>query len=519
MAWSVQDLAEITHLLITQLSDAIKASPRYVANHFQFEVSGLMPAVSRNDGTNVLSLYLLHVSRDPFWRNTPVQGQRAQLNTSQPLSLNLSYLLTSYADKSWHMEQYLMSVALSYFHANPINIINTPTLKAEFTVTVEADSIEEMSRLWQAITVPIRLSSMFRVAVIFLTPETPPPVPARTPVELSLSVSADLNAAPPVPEPPPELFELARQVAFDAAPGAVQATTLRGQAAIAAGDSVLVKGSGMDQANGAAVYLSPSGGGSEWPITSWRVYGTSASGSASDADSLVLRFPQAYGATPATGTALTNTPLPGTYNLTVGNAATAFRSNKLSISIAPIETGIGIAEPILTPNASGIYTLNASGLVAGVTSVAIGQISLTVAAAVAPGVATVNAATGVIQFELPASGFTAGGYAPVRVVTNGIEAPPGWWVAIPFPVLTPDGSGIYTITTNGLVAGSTVVMLSQTVLTIAAAVAPGVATVNAINGVIQFQLPATGFTSGTFVPVSVVVNAVNLPPGWWVQIP
>ncbi len=177
MAWNVQDLAQVTHLLISQLSAAIKASPRYVQNHFPFEVSGLMPAVSRTDGTNVLSLYLLHVGRDPYWRNTPVEGQRGQLNTSQPLSLNLSYLLTSYSEKNWHMEQYLMSVALSYFHANPIYKSGT----AEFSVTVEADSIEEMSRLWQAITVPIRLSAMFRVAIVFLAPELPPVDDMRTP--------------------------------------------------------------------------------------------------------------------------------------------------------------------------------------------------------------------------------------------------------------------------------------------------------------------------------------------------
>jgi hypothetical protein len=526
MAWSVQDLGEITHLLISQLRDAIKAaiqaSPSHMSIGSQIEVSGLMPAVSRNDGTPVLSLYLLHVARDPYWRNTPVQGQRAQLNASQPLSLNLSYLLTSYSEKHWHLEQYMMSVALAYFHANPINIINTPTLKAEFTVTVEADSIEEMSRLWQAITVPIRLSSMFRVAVVFLTPETPPQEQVRTPVEVSLSVSADLNAADPVPEPEPQLFELARQIAFSASPDATdtaQVSTQPGQAPIAAGDSVLILGSGMDQPNGAAVYLRPSGGGSEWPITNWRVFGTSASGAAGNADQLVLRFPQTYGALPASGVALIDTPPPGTYVLTVGNATAAFRSNALTLSIAPIETGIGPTAPLLAPNASGVYTLNAGGLIAGETQVWLNQIELTVATTVAPGVATVNAGTGVIEFELPASGFTAGGYAQVRLITNSIEAPPGWWVQIPWPLLTPDTSGVYTLTANGLVAGATSVLLNQTALTIATAVAPGSATVNAINGLVQFALPATGLTSGSYAQVGVVVNAVPLPPGWWVRVP
>jgi hypothetical protein len=431
MAWSVQDLAQVTHLLITQLSDAIKASPRYVANQFQFEVSGLMPAVSRTEGTNVLSLYLLHVGRDPYWRNTPVQGQRGQLNASQPLSLNLSYLLTSYSEKNWHMEQYLMSVALAYFHANPIYVSST----AEFTVTVEADSIEEMSRLWQAITVPIRLSAMFRVAIVFLTPESPPSEPVRTPVEVSLSVGADLNLPSPIPEPEPRLFEVAMQVAYRVAPNATdpsQVVTVLGQPAAAAGESIRVRGSGLDGVDAAVVYLSPSGGGSEWPVPPlWRALGTSASGTAGNADELVVRLAPTYAAVPASGTPLTATPMPGAYMLTVGNATTAFRSNALPVSIAPVVNGIGPAEPVLTPNASGVYTFTASGLIDGETSILLDQTALTLAAAVAPGVATVDAVSGSISFEIPTSGFISGSYVPVRVVVNAMEAPPGWWVLIP----------------------------------------------------------------------------------------
>ncbi len=430
MAWSVEDLAHVTYLLITQLTAAIKASPRYVANQFPFEVSGLMPAVTRNDGTNVLSLYLLHVSRDPYWRNTPVQGNRGQLNTSQPLSLNLSYLLTSYSEKNWHMEQYLMSVALEYFHANPIYISST----AEFTVTVEADSIEEMSRLWQAITVPIRLSAMFRVAIVFLTPETPPPPQVRTPVELSVSMGPDLNLPPPVPEPEPRLFEVEIQVVYRVPPNATdatQVTAIPGQPAVVAGQSVRVRGSGLDQADAAAVYFSPAAGGSEWPIpTTWRFFGQSASGTAGNADELFFRLPPAYAAAPASGTALTATPMPGAYKLTVGNATTAFRSNALPLSIAPEVDGIGPAAPLLTP-AAGVYTFIASGLVTGQTSVLLDQTALTIAAAVAPGSATVNVITGSISFELPATGLTSGSYVPVRVIVNSVEAPPGWWVQIP----------------------------------------------------------------------------------------
>ena len=444
MAWSFHDLGHVTHLLITNLSDAIKASPRYVQSAFPFEVSGLMPAVSRHDGTNSLSLYLLHVGRDPYWRNTPVQGKLGQLNTSQPLSLNLSYLLTSHSEKNWQMEQYLMSVALEYLHANPIYIGSG----AEFTVTVEADSIEEMSRLWQAITVPIRLSAMFRVAVVFLKPEKQPDPDQRTPVEVSLSVGADLNATPPVPEAEPRLFEIAIPVAYRVPPNATdpsQVVALPGQPAAVAGESVRVRGSGLDTADGAVAYLMPAGvppgSGQEWPIPgTWRIAGTpslvvSASGTASNADEMLLRLPASYGALPAWGTALSATPPPGKYMLAVGNApgaSPAVRSNALPVSVAPQMNGIGPSAPVL-PSSGGVYTFTASGLIAGHTSILLDQTALAIGGAADLGVAAMaeNAGLWTITFELPASGFTSGSYVPVRVLANSIEAPPGWWVLIP----------------------------------------------------------------------------------------
>jgi hypothetical protein len=78
-----------------------------------------------------------------------------------------------------------------------------------------------------------------------------------------------------------------------------------------------------------------------------------------------------------------------------------------------------------------VYSFSASGLIAGQTSVLVDQTALTVGGAVAPGVATVDAATGAIAFELPAAGLTSGSYVPVRVIVNAVEAPPGWWVKVP----------------------------------------------------------------------------------------
>ncbi|MGA8087123.1 MAG: Pvc16 family protein [Terracidiphilus sp.] len=448
MAWSVDDLSSITQLLIDKLNAAVLASPQYINQHFLYDVSGLMPAVSRGDGKTVLNLYLLHVSRDPYWRNTPVQGSIAQPNQSQPLSLSLSYLLTSFSENNWALEQILMSIAFEYFHANPIYKSNT----VEFTITIEADTIEEMSRLWQAIAVPIRLSSLFRVAVVFLAPPQAPPADARLPVEVNISVAPDLNMLAPVPLPEPQLFELAAQVEYRVPPSAAlgpeaaptflpsQAlpTAINSAPVVMGGQTLRVRGSGLNQPDAAVVYLSSTvipTLATEWPVNFTRTYGTSASGTAGDADELVLEMPIAYAGLPAAGTTVASTPLPVVMYLCVGNAATpGFRSNTLPIIFAPAVTGIGPGEPVLAADGAKVYTLSANGLVDGATAVLLETTNLTIAGAVAPGEATVDAATGTITFMLPAVvPWPPGAYVRVRVTSgpHNIEAPPGWWVKIP----------------------------------------------------------------------------------------
>jgi Pvc16 N-terminal domain len=449
MAWSVDDLSTITQLLLDKLNAAVLASPQYINQHFPYEVNGLMPAVARTDGTSVLSLYLLHVGRDPYWRNTPVQGSLAQPNQRQPLSLNLSYLLTSYSERNWALEQLLMSIAFEYFHANPV--YQTPTV--EFTVTVEADTIEEMSRLWQAITVPIRLSALFRVAVVFLAPAQPPFPDARPPVEVNLSVAADRNAPPPAPLPAPQLFDFAIETQYRVPPGSIfdpntapiftpsdsNPTAINTPPVVVGGQTVRVRGSGLDQLDAAAIYLtSGSGGGAtEWPLNLGatyftRLFGTSASGTAGDADELVFETPIAYAALPAAGTHLTATPLPAAFMLSVGNGTTLTRSNALPITFAPTVTNIGPGESVLAPDTSNVYRLTANGLIAGETAVLLETTALTIGAVPAAGVATVDAVTGTIAFMLPSpTGFASKTYARIRIIVNAIEAPPSWWVLIP----------------------------------------------------------------------------------------
>ena len=65
----------------------------------------------------------------------------------------------------------------------------------EFLVSIEADTIEEMSRLWQAFIVPMRLSALIRASVVFIAPASPMLLPAVPPSVANLAVSPNPSPA------------------------------------------------------------------------------------------------------------------------------------------------------------------------------------------------------------------------------------------------------------------------------------------------------------------------------------
>ena len=74
-----------------------------------------------------------------------------------------------------------MSGALKWFREHPIVRGTMPidNRSKEFTVTMELQTVDEIGRLWQAISSPLRLSAVYRASVIF--PEPDPPTPPKRP--------------------------------------------------------------------------------------------------------------------------------------------------------------------------------------------------------------------------------------------------------------------------------------------------------------------------------------------------
>jgi hypothetical protein len=419
--WSTSDLSDVTLVIKGLVDKAIQNAGPGAAN---IKTSCNSPEISRTAGSEChLTIYMLHIGRDPYWRNTPVAGGKPQLNKSQPLSLNLSYLLTAFCERDFVLEQRAMSIALQAFQSNPImNQVTAPTDPmwsdlpgGEFVISIEADTIEEMSRLWQAFTVPIRLSALIKVSVVFIQPAAAAVVPYPAPSTANLSVGPENPGAVT-----PSLADGFAQILSPAPPNATpaQITAALTPLAGAAGASISIGGSGLDAA-GTKLFLSAPGG-AEWEVTPWIT--------ASSTGELDLLLPAAYAAQGSVAPwPNTVTPLPGAYSLSVTSGTVT--SNAIPLVIAPAVSGL--ANPPLLKGAAGIYTIGGGGFVPAETTLTLGTTALTRGTVAPPGAGNyyVDPAGSFVSFALPTG--TPTGYYPVLLAVNGIAASGGWVAVAP----------------------------------------------------------------------------------------
>ena len=429
MAHDLFDLSSITDALVAVLDTAVKASPMWNTHGgpvppFQVTVSGSAPETVRDaDGGCQLCLYLMHIGRDPTFRNAPTVGERGLINTQQPLALVLSYLLTAYAGVDAIKEQQAMGIALRCLHDRTIYrpsaaekaTFNLPD--DEYVLTMEVDTLEEMSRLWQSTTVSYRLSTIFRVSVALLAPLKPPPAPAPPPDRMGLAIAP----APGALSDPPLLLGPALRVDLTKSPAAQAPDDVAVAVApevAAAGQSVMVAGVGLDLPSAAQVYLTTLDGATTWKVTPWR----KALPAPTPGGQLVLQLPAAYGAPPAA------TPPPGVYLMAVGADAPPSRSPAAPLAIGARIDGV-TDPPALTPDGGGIYAVQGAGFTAGATQVFLDTVPLTPGGAPGVGVFAINPTGTRVSFRLPQP-LDTGRYR-IRVRVDGVESPPSWWIDAP----------------------------------------------------------------------------------------
>ena len=387
---------------------------------FDIKINGSMPESVRADGGCQLNLYLLQVKENGHLKNAPVRVQttpvietRAMTIPYQPLALDLYYLLTAFAGKDYRQEQRAMSIAVRCLYERPILRVTVPfngsSLGEEFTLQMEIESADELGRVWQAFSAPFRLSAVYRVSVVFMTPEAPDTEPAPPPEHVVVfpdPVVAPFGDAPQV------LGTSATVEGF--APTSTVATPLLRRyelspAVVMRGDSFLLHGEGLGGTGSDHVYLLPASG-PEQDITAW----LDPDPAKATISRLELAVPGGAGS-----------PAAGVYQVRVGNGTV--RSNSTPLSVAA-RVGPATNPPLLAP-AGGVYTIGGSGFVAATTELSLGAVPLTrVTSAPSAGEFRVVSQSS-ITFAAP-TGLDAGQHE-VRVRVNDIETPAQWWVDLP----------------------------------------------------------------------------------------
>jgi hypothetical protein len=408
---STLDISSVTDRVIDYLTAATTAWPGWTTNGglvppFNLDVSGKMPETVRNLGGCQLTMYLFHVTADASTRNMPLAGKTALPNKSQAIGLTLYYLLTAFARDNTVQEQQAMSIGVNALHERGTYV--DPADGFTFTITLDPEKADEANRRWQSYSTPFRLSAVYRVSVIFLSPTVIPSAPAAPPHRIGLSLA-------PVALPfagAGALTSTASRVDFaplSPAPGDTIVYDYS-PAVVAAGGTFAAFGAGLAQPTAARLFLIDSAG-TETEVTVWK-----SPPAKNTASRVVLQLPATVGAIPA------NTPAPGVYQLRVGSSIALgdpqnYRSNSVPLLVSAFVNPLPAAwNPV-----AGVFSFTGLGFAAGSTELLLDTVPLTSVAG-APAAGEFQVAGNTIALVPPAAMPTGPHFVRMRV--HGVEGPP-----------------------------------------------------------------------------------------------
>lgn len=298
MVAATLDLASVTDALVQELTDAFDSSPLWTVNggtqpKFTIKINGMPFDVGRKETDSQLNLSLIHAGPNPSYRNLTQRGAGGVELALLPAALTLTYAVSSFSGKDYVREQQAMGIALAWILGNPIQrltVAGAPPRQVECSMTLETTSLEEMSRMWQALSGALRLTALVKIGVVFLGPDPAVSAPQDPPDTLGLAVGSTGAVAAS-----PQLLVATEPVLV--ADGKPRSPWQPGQ-------TIVVAGLGLDGAE--RLFLSPEDDSSAVDVTAWARDRRS--------NSLHLRLPSAAGAPPV------GAPAAGWYRLRIGLA-------------------------------------------------------------------------------------------------------------------------------------------------------------------------------------------------------
>jgi hypothetical protein len=124
------------------------------------------PTETARDSSNRLSLWLYQVCENEFTKNAPMQREGPATLRFPPLGLNLSYLLTPFAT-SGEADHLLLGKSMQVLYDNAIVLLSDAAggVHEELHIVLARMTLEEITRVWESLREPYRLSVGYHVRV------------------------------------------------------------------------------------------------------------------------------------------------------------------------------------------------------------------------------------------------------------------------------------------------------------------------------------------------------------------
>lgn len=158
----------LRHLLWTELEGDEVIEPIVGSEE---AISFRNPTETARDSSNRLSLWLYHITENEFVKNQPPErGESLSHGSFPPLGLNLYYLVTPFAisGKSDHL---LLGKVMQVFYDNAIVLLRDGETAEELRLIFCRTTLEELTRVWEALREPYRLSLCYQVRVLHIDSE------------------------------------------------------------------------------------------------------------------------------------------------------------------------------------------------------------------------------------------------------------------------------------------------------------------------------------------------------------
>lgn len=162
-------LAETSRRLKSILWEAFSADAlvRDILGNNEESIVFLNPTETARNSANRLSLWMYQINENEFLKNQPALHGNSQSGvTETPLALNLYYLITPFSGDS-EGDLHLLGLTMQTLYDNGIVSLRNDdvAVSEELRIAICRLSLEELTRIWEALREPYRLSICYLVRV------------------------------------------------------------------------------------------------------------------------------------------------------------------------------------------------------------------------------------------------------------------------------------------------------------------------------------------------------------------